>query len=140
MTPFSTPALERALHAAVAAYVRQSDAAAGASPSPMPAELAAAAADILRARAAIVDDGQLERFERILAKRLREWETWQRSSWTELRSGGDWPMLTVPGSYRAYTFRDLSWATPMSMRNVDAECQAEVTIRYRVEDEVIGDA
>ena len=39
-------------------------------------------------------------------------------------------LLTAAGSYLPSEDWRFTWATPMSMRNVDAECRAEITRGY----------
>jgi hypothetical protein len=44
--------------------------------------------------------------------------------------GGDVPLLREAGAYVSPELAAISWPTPKSMRNVDAECQAEITTLY----------
>jgi hypothetical protein len=46
------------------------------------------------------------------------------------------PLLREAGAYVPAVFQHVSWPTPQSMRNVDAEAQLEVTMYYlSVEDQ-----
>jgi hypothetical protein len=36
----------------------------------------------------------------------------------------------MSGEYASQAIARLSWATPTSMRNVDAECEAQITTSY----------
>ena len=44
------------------------------------------------------------------------------------------------GAYVTPENARVSWATPRSLRNVDAECQVEITQLYMLEEEEAGDA
>ena len=69
VTPFSRPALDRAVHAVVASYVRQlGDSDQAESPYPFPEALIAAASEILEQRASSVDPEELAALQRILRR------------------------------------------------------------------------
>jgi hypothetical protein len=130
VTPFSPPALDRALHAVMVSYAQQQGGPdVVSSPDPYPEDLMDQLQDILMARVRVVDPAEEENFERVFAKRAAEWRRWQRTDWTE-RKDGDIPLLRVAGAYASRERELVSWATPMSMRNVDAECEAEITRLY----------
>lgn len=138
VTPFSAAALDRALHAVVVAYCRQSDGRSVAErPWPYPQALVDAIGSILRDRSDIVDPHERESLTRMLDQRAREWLRWQRPRW--VRDGSqDIPLLRVAGDYATEEEKALSWATPTSMRNVDAECAAEITTLYLRREEAEG--
>lgn len=138
VTPFSTPALDRALHAAVIAYVRQKGSMKDITrPSVVPRELLMKACDVLERRGLIVDPLQKEEIARVVAWRMSQWDAWDRDAWSWHPDLSGAPLLTYPGTHRAWAYRTSAWATPTSMRNVDAECQAEVSMRYFYQDEVL---
>ncbi|MDR1241463.1 MAG: helicase [Deltaproteobacteria bacterium] len=137
VTPFSRPALDRAIHAVMASYIRQlgnSDQAN--SPYPFPELLVADVANILVQRATAVDPNELTALRRIIQKRCEEWQRWQRLKWA---GGGlhaeDMPLMRPAGAYVSPENCRVSWATPQSMRNVDAECQVEITQLYMLEED-----
>ena len=135
VTPFSPPALERALHATMAIYARLAGGNAVArTPRPYPEELMARLRDILaeRVRAATSgDEDALAAFGEIFERRVREWRNWERTRWERVDgSPGAIPLLRRSGEYATREESDLSWATPLSLRNVDAECRGTITTLY----------
>jgi hypothetical protein len=142
VTPFSRPALDRAAHAVIASYVRQlGDSDQAESPYPFPASLVAAVSHILDQRAATVDPDELAALRRIIQRRGDEWQRWQRLKWDGAIHAEDMPLMRPAGAYVTPENARVSWATPQSLRNVDAECQAEITRLYMLEEEEeAGDA
>lgn len=142
VTPFSRPALDRAVHAVIASYVRQlGDSDQAESPYPFPTSLVDAAANILDGRAASVDPDELKVLRRIIQRRADEWQRWQRLRWTGALHAEDMPLMRPAGAYVAPDKARVSWATPQSLRNVDAECQVEITQLYMLDElEDTGDA
>ena len=135
VTPFSRPALDRAAHAVVASYVRQlGDSDQAESPYPFPAALVAAVSQILDQRASAVDPDELASLRRILQRRGEEWQRWQRLKWDGAIHAEDMPQMRPAGAYVTPEHARVSWATPQSLRNVDAECQVEITQLYMLEE------
>jgi hypothetical protein len=133
VTPFSPPALDRALHAVLVAYVRQLGQE-DATPMPVPEDLIDAAEELLSARVRIVDPAELGNLEDVFSSRHREWQRWRRIEWR--RAGdGEVPLIRPAGSYVTRAAARLSWPVPQSLRNVDADCVAEITTSYLHEDE-----
>lgn len=135
VTPFSPPVLERALHAIMVAYVRQTGTQEIAkSPNPYPENLIEQLQKILIPRIEAIDPDEVENFKQVFDKRTSEWKSWQRRHWKGTsQTADDIPLLRVAGDYASPESQQLSWATPTSMRNVDAECQAEITQLYLLE-------
>ncbi len=141
VTPFSRPALDRAAHAVIASYVRQlGDSDQAESPYPFPASLVAAVSHILEQRAAFVDPDELASLRRIIQRRGDEWQRWQRLKWDGAVHAEDMPLMRPAGAYVTPENARVSWATPQSLRNVDAECQAEITQLYMLAEEEVDDA
>lgn len=138
VTPFSPPVLNRALHAALCSYVRQHGPQA-LQPWPVPGDLIGRAFDLLLSRVESVDRAETGTLKRVFEKRRAEWQAWQRTSWSGGGTGRDIPLLRGAGEYASPRAARLSWATPTSMRNVDAECRAEVTRTYLQEGEEAAD-
>ncbi|MFI6773980.1 helicase-related protein [Nocardia sp. NPDC050412] len=133
VTPFALPVLERAAHAALVAYVRQLGPST-AMPPAVPQKLIDDAAELLRRRAHAIGASSAD-LERVLAKRLREWQTWERTSWDAHPEFGDVHngLMRYPGTTVPAETRRVSWETPSSMRNVDASCRIQVTTIYAAE-------
>lgn len=132
VTPFSPPVLERALHAAMVAYVRQNGDLG--RPLPVPEDKLARLRALLERRVDLIDPSEVDAYREKFDLRLREWRTWQRTEWSRPRSGGDVPLLTQAGSYIPPEDKEFTWPTPQSMRNVDAECRTEVTRSYLIDE------
>lgn len=141
VTPFSRPALDRAAHAVIASYVRQlGDSDQAESPYPFPASLVAAVSHLLDQRASSVDPDELASLRRIIQRRSEEWQRWQRLRWDGAIHAEDMPLMRPAGAYVTPDNARVSWATPQSLRNVDAECQVEITRLYMLEEEEGSDA
>jgi hypothetical protein len=139
VTPFSRPALDRAVHAVIASYVRQlGDSDKAESPYPFPVDMVARVSQILEQRASTVDPEELSALRRIIQRRCNEWQRWQRLKWDGAIHDEDIPLMRPAGAYVTPENARVSWATPQSLRNVDAECQAEITQLYIIEDEEDG--
>lgn len=139
VTPYSVPVLDRALHAVMASYVRQmGDRHLATSPRPVPEQKLAELRALLKKRVAIVDEEELAAFESKFAQRLGQWRSWQRTEWSTSRIDGDVGLLTPAGSYLPAEDWEFTWATPQSMRNVDAECSTEITREYLTSEEILG--
>ena len=131
VTPFSPPVLDRALHAVMSGYVRQrGDEDQSDSPYPYPEDLIDVIRDVIRRRILVVDKEELSNFEEIFDKRKEEWRRWQRTQWGTFGQVDPDALLRQAGSYVAGHQKFLSWPTPTSVRNVDAECEAEITSLY----------
>lgn len=139
VTPFSPPALERALHAVMAAYVRQSGTETQAKkPHPVPEGMIERLRALLIPRIRAVDLEEEENFERVFDRRAEEWRRWERTRWdgSVAALGGDIPLLRPAGAWVSREDSLVSWATQQSMRNVDAEAQIEITRLYLHDGEV----
>jgi hypothetical protein len=131
VTPYSRPALERALHAVMVAYVRQYGAEAAAwSPYPAPEELLTALRNLLLRRVTQIDPAELASFERLFDARADEWRRWERNRYSGSPTDEELPLLRPAGAYASPEHLRISWSTPQSMRSVDAECQVEITTLY----------
>lgn len=132
VTPFSPPALDRALHAIMALYVRQNGSE-NCKPYPYPSEILLRLREILLARVSIVDDAERKNLEAVFDRRVHEWQRWERTTWEKNASDDNFLLLRA-GQYADPIVRRTSWPTPSSMRSVDAECEAQVTQLYVLED------
>ena len=131
VTPFTRPALERALHAVLVGYVRQLGGPDEQnSPRPPPANRLDAISAILRTRAGKVDPRASAEVASMITRRLREWNAWQRDRWDPGSDTQDPSLLRYASSYYTPIWENLSWPTQTSMRSVDAECRPEITTLY----------
>lgn len=133
VTPFSPPVLDRALHAVLIAYVRQLGQQ-NLLPRPVPDDLIEAARELLVARVSVTDPAERENLEAVFEKRYEQWTRWGRIHWTGRGAEGDIPLMRAAGSYASSTAARLSWPVPTSLRNVDAECRAEITAHYLLDE------
>lgn len=139
VTPFSPPALDRALHAVMAAFVRQCGSAHVAeSPDPYPEQLMESLKLILTERIRKIDPDEESNFRAVFERRATQWKRWQRLRWQGNPTLEDTPLLRQSGSFAPPYVATVSWATPMSMRNVDAECEVEITQSYLLDAEEEG--
>ena len=135
VTPFSPPVIERALHAIMAIYARQMlDV--NSSPNPCPIEHLEFLKKIILQRVNAIDPDEFSNVERVFNKRIKEWCAWQPIIWQrDAKDIENIPLLREPGNYSSKIHITHSWSTPMSMRNVDAECRAQITTLYMQEGE-----
>jgi hypothetical protein len=131
VTPFARPALDRALHAVLAAFVRQTGKEDDIqSPRPCPEDRVADAGQLLLDRVQCVDRQDTEALRKVLEQRIREWMQWERLDWESSNFDGDAPLLVPAGSHRPESWTTRTWLTPTSLRNVDAQCEAQITQKY----------
>lgn len=133
VTPFSAPALERALHAVFVAYVRQTGAKSG--PDPFPEDYANDFEKLLLNRVAHIDPSETRTAEKILIKRFYQWRRWMPLTWSDTRDENI-PLLRRAGAYADPDTKSRSWSTLMSMRNVDVECNAQIMLPPIDEEEI----
>jgi len=134
VTPFSAPAVERALHCIVVAAVRQLGLldSESKSPDPFPIGMNSSLKDLIdemiEQRVGFVAPEERDSVMDKLQLRLDQWQKWQPSEY-----GGfgvvpqDPPLLHPAGSTVPPNWDGHSWPTMSSLRNVDASCEAEIT-------------
>ncbi|SKC61743.1 helicase-related protein [Plantibacter cousiniae (nom. nud.)] len=139
VTPFATPVLRRALHAAAIAYIRQVTP--SSNPHPFPRAEYDDAISLLRERAAVVDSHELEVFDQMADRRARQWDSWERTTWEANVIGGDpkQGLMRRAGTLPDLHSRAMIWDVPTSVRNVDAECRIRISIAYAQADAEEGD-
>ena len=131
VTPFSPPALERALHAVLAAYVRQAGGKEQAdSPYPFPHSLIDYFGKLLKERVRSVDPGELPVLDAVMERRVEEWRSWEKRLWKATQQDVDQGLLVEADSHLAAEQEIMWWPTPTSLRSVDAECEAVITRLY----------
>jgi hypothetical protein len=117
------------LHSVIVSYVRQNGVA-GILPWPVPNDLIEKAYEVLAGRVRVVDKAETETLDRLFDERRDEWQTWQRRIWQSWGRDEEIPLLRRAGEYATRAAALVSWSTLTSLRNVDAECRAEVSLRY----------
>lgn len=132
VTPFATPVLRRALHAAAVAYVRQVSPE-DLPPYPFPAREFDEAIELLRERARIADKGEVPVLEKMAEKRARQWDGWERTRWEANPPPWGDPkqgLMRYAGTLPDLDSKATIWDVPTSMRNVDAECRLAISLAY----------
>ncbi len=134
VTPFSPPAVDRALHGIIVAAVRQLGMLATESnkPDPFPLNegtpLRILVDEMVAERVRLVAPEELENVMKKLLRRFDEWRVWLPAEY-----GGfgavpqDPPLLHPAGSSEPPSWNGRSWPTMSSLRDVDASCEAMVT-------------
>lgn len=133
VTAFSPPVIDRALHAIMVAYVRQYGAIGGAAsnPTPVPEELLADLKELILKRVAIIDPEETGYVERIFEKRIQEWRNISPQIYNPDRETNNPSLIYHAGSYIEPEVESITWPAPTSLRSVDAECLAEITLQYK---------
>jgi hypothetical protein len=134
VTPFSPPAVERALHGSIVAAVRQLGRVRGeaSSPSPFPLDdktpLRRLVDEMIGERVDMIAPEERSEVMRKLQHRLNEWREWNPPEYGRFGAvPQDAPLIHPAGGSKPPTWGTRSWATLSSLRNVDASCEAEVT-------------
>ena len=126
VTPFSPPALERALHAVLVVAGRH--VAGWTSPKDFNRsdDRFGSFLAFLKQRVARVDPEHVLEFENMLERRLNEWADTAADAWGEIAHQSDGLVLMRPAGRPADELSSDSWEVPTSMRNVDVACGTEV--------------
>lgn len=134
VTPFSAPAVDRALHGLVVALVRQlgtlKDQAERADPFPFDehSALKQQLLEIVEERVNVVCPEEYANVMSVLQRRLDQWKAWNPSQYGSFMvSEPNVPLMYPAGQTIPESWHDHSWPTMSSLRNVDASCEAEVT-------------
>ena len=132
VTPFATPVLRRALHAAIVAYVRQTGQE-DMEPYPFPEDEYRRAVHLICKRADVADSHEVSAVERVAAERRRQWASWERTGWDANPAPWGDPrqgLMRFSGTLPDLDSRATIWDVPTSMRNVDSECRLEISLAY----------
>lgn len=137
VTPFSPPAVDRALHGLLVALVRQmgNREHEASRPDPFPLKpgsaLRARIEEIIRERVVSIAPHEEDSVMRKLQQRLDEWKAWSPIEYGRFgQPPEDAPLIHPAGSAERPEWNHRSWATMASLRNVDASCEADVTDAY----------
>lgn len=136
VTPFAAPVLDRALHALMVAYVRQfGHKSVVKRPDPFPQDMLNQLKTIVLERVARIDPTEQANLEKVFERRMLQWQRWEPLVWQARWGDDDKPLMRAAGDYVPPQLRPFTWPVPTSLRNVDAECQAEVTMQYLLAEE-----
>jgi hypothetical protein len=133
VTPFAVPVRERALHAQVVTLVRYwGDAALRDRPSPPPSDaLFAKIRDFILDRIAHVDSEEAGLADEMLRALVQRWRAIQPPLYGHFGPPPqETPLMYPAGSEPRAMWAGRSKATPSSMRNVDAGCDADVIAQF----------
>ena len=139
VTPFSSPVRDRALHAIMIGLMRltETDSYNSSSPHLTSPERLAHIKNVIESRVEGIDAEEVEATMTCFDDILEEWEGRQPECWAPKYDRNqsyleDLPLMFYSGSIEHESWKDRSFKTPTSMRNVDASCEAKVmTTLYR---------
>lgn len=138
VTPFSTPARERAIHAILIGLIRfYSDEQNRNKPRPFPKqEIINEIKNIIIKRVETINEDELYDTIKIVEEKLRYWENELPSVYGKpFGQITDLPLMYPAGSNPPDDIKCRAWSTPTSMRNVDSTCQAMIINNYYSVDE-----
>ena len=133
VTPFSPPAVERALPGIILAAFRQLseiDSANNPRPFPLPEgnELRRKIKEMILRRVGTVDEEEAQNVLSEFERKLKEWQMWDPLEYGGFGAPPEHPpLMHVAGSRVPLEWRNHSWPVMSSLRNVDANCEAELT-------------
>jgi hypothetical protein len=103
------------------------------NPYPFPAEILKNLRERLLPRVKIIDEEAVKTFEQLFDRRAREWQKWQRERWGGVMDNNtEDALLRTAGNWVRPEDEAVSWATPTSMRNVDAQAEIKITQLYNL--------
>ncbi|HWM93832.1 MAG TPA: helicase-related protein [Thermoanaerobaculia bacterium] len=135
VTPYSLPVLERALPAQLVIAGRHL--AHFESPEELDLEdpaLLQFQHELVR-RVEVIDEEHTQALARRLQALLKDWNDTRPREWGHLIEPPESQPLMYPAGSEPREEWDGAWSVPISMRNVDTECQARVLPRYPGEEE-----
>lgn len=133
VTPFSAPVRERALHAIIIGLMRlQGDEDFNNNPPrPPDKELYEQIRDVIKNRIKKIDPKELDAALKKMEYIIQCWEDWNPQKWEPVRNqysdfNDTVPLMFPTGSLRNKNWGNRGFETPISLRNVDKSCEAEV--------------
>lgn len=130
VTPFAPPVIERALHAVLVGYVRMYSDSSTDNPNPFPEKKISDFEKLVLNRLTNIDPDELEYYQTIISKRKSQWLRWQSVDYDGKSQDTGVGLIYPAGKYLKEEFRNITWLTPNSLRNVDFECLAKITTHY----------
>lgn len=142
VTPFSAPVRERALHAIMIGMMRlESDNKFNEDPPKYPeTALIDRVQNIIGNRVEHIDSGELDATLSGMELFMQHWEDWNPQKWEpaknlDLSYADPVPLMYCAGTHRPEAWDEQGIETPMSMRNVDASCEAKVLLNRYIKKE-----
>jgi len=129
VTPFCEPVLERSLHSALFAYVRQTSSLDNAIHNPNFINYEKKChefKEILLKRIETIDKSFLKLTEKYFEKKINIWKKGSFDSWESRKKDNEIPLLIPQGNYLNEKLKFKTFQTMTSMRNVDAECMPHI--------------
>ena len=133
VTPFAVPVRERALHAQIITLVRYwgSRALRERPQPPPPSDLINRVREVVSARVRAVDEDEAVAAEEMFDEIVTRWARVQPAIYGHFGPPPEeTPLMFPSGTQPRPLWGDRSKATPSSMRNVDAGCDAEVIMQF----------
>ncbi|WP_425391599.1 helicase-related protein [Ekhidna sp.] len=131
VTPFSAPARERALHAILVGLIRYYSAVNRESPRPFPDNsILDRVTNLIYKRVNLIDPSEQSKTIDLIEEKLDYWKNEQPVIYGSFGQPDNIPLMYPSGSNPAEDIKLRAWATPTSMRNVDATCDAIVVTDY----------
>lgn len=137
VTPFSAPVRDRALHAILIGLIRYFFPKHQKSPQPVPDEkVIDKLREIIHRRVAGIDPHEEVLTIRLLMERIDDWSRLAPSQYGNFfYNDAEAPLIYPAGTKPQEDWENRSWATPTSMRSVDADCEANVIANYLISEE-----
>lgn len=131
VTPFSTPARERALHALLVGLVRFYSKDNLNSPRPFPPrEIVERITELIYSRINSIEPEEYENAKKMIEEKLSYWENELPFEYGSFGKLNDTPLIYPAGTTPSDEIKIRAWATPTSMRNVDSTCDAIIINQY----------
>lgn len=128
VTPFSTPARERALHAILVGLIRfYSTDQSISTPRPFPQkDVIERVTQIIYDRVNLIDEGEYEKTLSQIEEKLDYWKNELPLVYGSFGQQTNTPLMYPAGTNPPEDIKVRAWSTPTSMRNVDSTCDAYV--------------
>lgn len=137
VTPFSAPIRDRALHAILIGLIRYFFPKHQNFSQPVPdKKVIEKIFEIFRYRVSGIDPDEEELTIRLLMEKIDDWTRLAPSKYGDfIYNDTEAPLIYPAGTKPQEDWENRSWATPTSMRNVDADCEANVIVDYLTSEE-----
>lgn len=136
VTPFSPPAVDRAIHAIIVSLTRQLQSielTENSRPFPLQEgeELRKRIINLVTKRVNVIDPEEIEYVNKQIKKKLKEWKSWDPYIYGNFRAVSEnTPLIHPAGMTMPDEWKGHSWPTLTSLRDVDATCEANITAYY----------
>ena len=131
VTPFSTPARERALHSILIGLIRYYSKENRERPRPFPKkEVIDRVKSIIIDRVQLIDQEEVEKTMALINEKLRYWKNELPLSYGGFGQIFDIPLMFPAGTFPSEDIKERAWATPTSMRSVDSTCEGYIITNY----------